>query len=200
MHADEFLNEDKIHIMVDIETTGVEAGSGIWQIGAVVMDECLHTQPHTFLMTVNPVLVLAADSKYTSSVDTLLWQLQKNSDNWAFALEQSPVEGSSWGFTPTKSMLVNLCDWLMGFNYAEIELYSRGSFDFQLLRAAFAIEGLTCPWKYYQENDQRTLSKWTSYNRETASPSHNALDDAIQQAKVIMHLLETLKQYKANAV
>lgn len=193
--------EDKTHIMVDIETTGTAIGSGIWQIGAVVMDESLYSdRPNTFLMTINPMSLMHSGSKYLSSAETLAWQWDKNEDNWNYALQQNFKEGASWGYTPSKSLLTNFSDWLMGFGYANVELYSRGSFDFQLLRASFALESMDTPWKYYQENDQRTLSKWTSYSRETASPSHNALDDAIQQAKVIAHVFSHLRVYKANAV
>lgn len=175
----------KVHIMVDIETTDVAHTAGIWQIGAVVINEHLLTVPSTFIHTHNPIIVMESESGYTSSLDTLKWQLSKNYANWTSALEMPIHETDS-----VRSMLNYLVDWLSQYGIVDIELYARGSFDFNVLRKAFETEGMEVPWKYYQENDQRTLSKFTDYDRKIAVVAHNAWMDAVQQAKVIYPLLE----------
>lgn len=64
-------------------------------------------------------------------------------------------------------------------------------FDIPIIRTTFKQLGMVEPWKYYNLRDCRTFTTELGFSmndfRDTAT-HHNALDDAICQAKVINHV------------
>ena len=65
------------------------------------------------------------------------------------------------------------------------------SFDFPILKYAYHVIGMKEPWEFSNEMCLRTLKKLNKGARiERAGTHHNALDDAVHQAKLVQHILQ----------
>lgn len=170
-------------IMIDLETLGKRPGCIISSIGAVVFDphsdwigDTLHTH------------IDWADSElrgFKADVDTVKWWL-KQDDAAASALVAGQDDASL-----VASALDGLCNFIAGAGN-EPDIWCNGaSFDFPILAAYYDHFHWTLPWQYWQERDLRTLKGLNKGARiERAGVHHNALDDAIHQARLVQHILQ----------
>ena len=81
----------------------------------------------------------------------------------------------------------------------ELTLWCRGSsFDFPILKNAYAAVGFTEPWKYWQERDMRTILHMCKHFFGYAEPSkngtaHSAHDDCIHQIGVLSQCVNLIR-------
>lgn len=167
------------HIMLDIETLDTKQSAVILSIGAIIFDPYNEasleaTDTNTFFC--------AIDSKdqrnRTTSDDTVAW--------WALQ-EQESILLNCYGTAKLPSVLTFFYSWIESVSEGnrEIPIWCKGTdFDIAILRHAYEQYNLQLPWKYYQVRDLRTLMKATGTKPATTA-KHDALDDAIQQAKTL---------------
>lgn len=167
-------------VMLDLETYDTLPTAAIASIGACKFSwsgEILDK----FYVNVDPVNC----KKYglTISKETLQWWENQSKDiKQAITKDQQSLE----------TALNMLSDWTNGANY---EWWCNGmNFDFPILEYAHKKVGIKCPWKYYNLNDYRTILTLFGLRNDVlrqaeAETYHNALGDAIWQAKTLIKLI-----------
>lgn len=195
----------KVHIMLDVETTGLTPETGaIWQLGAVAVIQ--HTEKDSgkpagaslvradkygFEYTLNPWTV----TSYLLNEKTIVWQQCNNSVNWE-AAEKSNNTYQHF----LSAGLLEFHQWLWKMEqhstFGEIEAYwAQGSdFDFGFLRSAYAEARLSPMWEYHQIRDLRTLRKVLPLPELVKTNPHNALADATWQAESLAHIFNYLTE------
>lgn len=165
-----FFNDNEVHVMVDLETLGLTPDSVILSLGAV---EFSHN-------TVDPVTYYrqcSIECQTNRRIDpsTLTW--------WIGQDHKIPV-----GDYAVRDVIGYFNDWLQDVNPdgRELIIWSNGTdFDIPLLYNVYKQIGLKPNWKYNSVRDYRTVSKLFSQvpKPEFVGQKHNALDDALNQAR-----------------
>lgn len=162
-----------VHVMVDLETTGVEAGCCILSIGLVPF----HTEyPYdTFYETISHLS--SKDAGFTDDSATLGW--------WDKQKPEIQAEAFS-GTRPIRSVLETVSSYLGNLgDPKEIYLWGNGKdFDNVILSHAFKKLGIKQPWHYRNNRCYRDLAAmYPYYPKGDIMQAHNALHDAIAQAR-----------------
>lgn len=180
-------------VSFDLETLGLTTDAVILQIGAAFIDPFGTMQ--TFLHTAS------VDSQPSRAINqhTVAWWEKQSPEVKAQVLDPANAPDA-----PSLELaLTQLSAWLLSVGRgAEIEVYGNGAaFDLGMLNHAFASYGLATPWHYRKERDQRTLEalaamagcdlRWQADERD--GHHHNALSDAIYQARRIFRLHNELQ-------
>lgn len=161
------------HCMVDLETVDNKPTSAIASIGAVMFDEKGTYQE--FYMVVDHHSAIALGM--TKSQSTLDW--------WAGQSEEA--RKIFHPDTPKKDILVALIEFGAWFrNYNGLYLWGNGAdFDNAILSTAYGLADITQPWKYSNNRCFRTV-KHKGRMKARTGVYHNALDDAITQARYMI--------------
>jgi len=162
---------DPTRVMVDIETLGTEPGCAILSIGAAVFDH--DGVDETWAMSVD----LESCEAYGLDADlsTLSWWLKRSDEAQAAALE---------GGEPLGDVLREFTQWYRSRNADQLWANSP-IFDVAILDAACERVGIESPWSFWELRDYRTLSDLAiAEDIEREGTSHEALDDAVHQARV----------------
>ena len=161
------------HVMVDLETFGMGPNARVLQIGAVRFN------PETQQIDAEDVFEAKVnDPDGDTHADTAEWWVNKNPATLAGIITSH--QKCSMG-----EALRDFKAWLADSQVTHI--WSNGAnFDNIILRHKFEKHKIGTPWKYYQEMCHRTLMK-TAINlgfvRDPQAVAHDALDDALQQAR-----------------
>lgn len=175
------------HIMLDLETMGTRPGSALVALGACAFDPNgeLGEAPPRFYKTISLASCQAAGLRVDAG--TVMWWLQQEAAPRA-ALAKDP--------RPVGQVLKEFAEW---FEQEQgVHLWGHGaSFDPVLVESAMWACGLQCPWKFYNFRDTRTLfaladAKGLGWMPERAGTHHNALDDALHQARAVQAALKYL--------
>jgi len=174
-------------VMVDIETVGIEIGSAIVEIGAVQFAPG-GLIGETFYRSVS--LTSSQEAGLTIDADTLEWWLGENPEIATEVLV---------GGDDLREVLAEFVDWYHEVDPAEVWANSP-SFDCEMLEHAGERVGVPMPWDFYQERDVRTLDALPhSVDIEQDGTEHNALDDALYQARVASAILTELSDREVTA-
>lgn len=97
-----------------------------------------------------------------------------------------------------KQVLELFSKWVLGQNtISKIKPWGNGStFDISIFEDLFRMYGVKCPWLYYNVYDHRTFKRFIAGGAKVDKSdgvNHNALDDAIAQAK---YCIEHYKFFK----
>lgn len=177
--------EAPCHVMLDLETWGVGNKAAIVSIGACKFNATDILD--SFHAAVDPVSCQA----YGLEIDaeTILWWFDPERDearrNW-LAQERVGLESALLGFQ-------------MWCGQNVLAIWGNGStFDNIILRSAYAAVGLEYPVRFWQDQCYRTM-KYQAPEVEMVREGvhHNALDDAISQAK---HLQAIIAQTRMAAL
>jgi exodeoxyribonuclease VIII len=176
----DILKDDAIHVMVDIETLGLDPDSVILQIAAVKFDR----NGPLGLFSGFDMLVDPDQDGRVINVDTLKWWSQQPS------------------FTVVLSSMIPLHEVLDKFyDYIRIPqpdyFWSKGNFDFPILENAFKGTGIKgIPWHYRRVMDARTVYELTGIKPVLPAwyVAHNAYDDATYQAEALGKALTVLRK------
>lgn len=160
------MSDTPYRIMVDIETTGIETGAAIVQIGAASFDR--DGIGNTFNRSID--LVDAQQQGLHIDADTLLW--------W---LDQEPmVREQLHGGDDLLAVMEAFAEFCHGVD----EIWANSpAFDCKKLKAAGEAVGIEMPWDYWQQRDYRTLMDLPVAVETTHDTNHYAIDDAVAQAK-----------------
>jgi hypothetical protein len=167
-------------VMVDLETLGLEPGSSILSIGAVRFDTNGIVDGQTFYRNVS--LESCTDAGLEIDVSTLDWWLNQDGD----------VQGILTGGERLSKVLFAFSRFYDDAD--EIWAFSP-SFDCAILSEAYAAVDETEPWTYRDERDCRTLASLPVWpDNEQEGNEHDALDDAIYQAKATAKALHWIER------
>lgn len=173
----------KKHIMVDLETMGLDPNAAIISIGAVHFDKTtLHSEFYTAVS-----LKSCMDYGLTTTQSTVDWWMKQSVEaRMAWQTEDAP------GLTESLTLF---SQWLrkIGTN-REICPWGNGAdFDLTILGSAHRALQVDTPWMYYNHHCFRTMKNMfrvADFPRQ--GTHHNALDDAKHQA---VHLQRILVNY-----
>jgi DNA polymerase III epsilon subunit-like protein len=167
-------------IMIDLETLGQAPGCAIASIGAVKFDP--HSDWIGDLFHIHISLESCQQHGLSMDASTVLWWLQQD--------EQARVTLLSGQSNATN--LITALDAFEGYFGGGEAIWCNGaSFDFPILTAAYKAINHQAPWLYWHEHDLRTLKNLNKGQRiERHGTHHNALDDAIHQARLVQHILQ----------
>lgn len=177
------------HVMVDLETLGTAADAVILSIGAVRFDlDSNEIDDAGFYASVS--IDSNLDYKRRVQEDTLLWWLKQP------AAAQAVFHEPKLALEPA---LCNFSDWL---GNGKSFMWSNGAdFDLPMLAHAFHQLTIDVPWQFWNSRCVRTyknLPQAQFVNVPRLGTHHNALDDAIHQAKLVqaIHKVVSAKPVK----
>lgn len=183
----------KQNVMVDIETLGVKPNAVILTIGAVKFQDKLGEQFYTTL-NLDEELASFGSDKASVSAETLLWWLDQRR-KYDVSLLSDPEEDDE----PVRTNHQKLQSFLEFVKGADF-LWSKGTnFDFPILESCLNRYGLEQNWKYYKLRDFRTIQAlWCDLRGYKGHPNtHNALNDAINQARETLTIFEEMKHFES---
>lgn len=170
-------------IMIDLETYSILPNSAIASIGACkfTLDNVENPILDTFYVNVEQSSNKKINRHYHK--DTLDWWKTK-----PLEVKKALMENQ----VSIEEAITKLCDFIKTEN--DPKIWSQGTdFDISILKSTMFELNIKEPWKYYNVRCSRTLAeimgiKMLNYR----SPGHhNALQDAIDQAKVVNMILKT---------
>ena len=167
------------HLMIDIETLGTSPTAPVVSIGAVLFNIANGDLGRQFHVKI--ALDLALKGRQPDS-DTIKWWMSQSDEA---KKELDGVDGMH-------SALFQFSQWLKDF-YGSV--WSNGScFDIVILEDLYRQYNTPIPWSFRDIKDMRTikfLARGCPIDRE--GTHHNALDDAIYQAKCVSWMFNNLK-------
>ncbi len=169
------------HVMLDIETLGKGNNACILSIGAVKFNPFTNTIYDSFYVPVDPESCQALGLKIDAS--TVMWWLAPERDEGRTAMaDEVRVD--------LPSALYGFVDWFG----EDKPVWGNGStFDNVIMSNAFAACNIDQPWKFWNDKCYRTLKgQAKSIKLKREGTYHNALDDAISQAKHMQAIVEYL--------
>lgn len=160
-------------LMIDCETLDVGERPVILSIGAVVFND------QQILHYFDAGISTESTTDFDVSQDTLDWWAEQNKTARQLAFS---------GTENIKDALIRLVNFYTQHECTEI--WSKGALaDIRWINNALSHFNIECPWKYYKEFCFRTLLKSVPrFEIPFHGIAHNALDDAIHQAKQFIHI------------
>lgn len=172
------------HVMVDLETLDTTADAVILSLGAVRFDlDSDVVDDAAFYASISIESNLQRGRSISES--TLLWWMKQSQAAQHVFFEPK---------TSLDSALVDFKEWFDGAKY----VWSNGAdFDLPMLAHAFKQCGMETPWAFYDSRCVRTyknLPTAKSVPKPNTGVKHNALSDALNQAKHVQAIHARLKQ------
>jgi len=164
-----------LDIMLDLETMSTQPHAAITQIGAVEFDLDCGLIGQTFHAHI--ALPSNADHARHIDADTVLWWMKQSEEARAAFLLPS---------VSLPEALISFSSWMSYRGETKhLKVWGNGaSFDNVILTSAYKACLINQPWRYYNDRCYRTIkSMHPSIPMERTGTHHNALDDAISQAK-----------------
>ena len=169
-------------IMIDLETLGINKKAPILSIGACSYDkDNIYSK---FYVDLNWVKQIDSGVRLVDG-NTIKWWL-KQSDSARKAITKDDVISAKDG-------LLKFVEWYEGECKADTfgtdkspVVWAKGpNFDIAMLESFFADYGTRVPWHYRNVNCVRTMERFhgKGLDLDFKGTEHNALDDAIHQAK-----------------
>lgn len=169
------------HVMADIETLGKSNNAAILSIGMVKFNPFTDEFYDSFYVPVDPESCQALGLKIDAS--TVMWWMDEERDAARVAMmKETRID--------LPSALYGLVDW---FGDDKPVWGNGATFDNVILSSAFKACGIEQPWKFWNDKCYRTLKgQAKSIKLKRVGTYHNALDDAISQAKHMQNIVEHL--------
>lgn len=178
-------------ISLDLETMDKKPSSAIISIGACYFDRYTGEIGETFHQKVN--LQSCIDVGLTVSADTLMWWLQQDEEARE-KLKGNENERHLSAVLDNLSYFMRDCQMVWG---------NGATFDNCILENAFNQLGHEAPWKFWNSRDLRTLVDVglelgidPKNDLEFEGVRHDALSDAIHQAKIAVEIYREIKSLK----
>lgn len=174
--------------MLDIETLGNKTNSVILSIGACYFDPKTGEIGDT--MSVHIDASSCIDRGLSMDASTVLWWLSQEKGAQAKITE---------GQNASEDITTALKD-LTRFIHSESQVWGNGAtFDNSIVKNAYEKCNMGAPWKFWNDRDVRTileLGYQIGFNPKKDIPfegvRHDALDDAIHQAKYVSAIWQKL--------
>ena len=177
---------DYVNVMVDLETMGKKHNAPIVAIGAVVFDPATGSIGESFYK----VVCLESSVNWGAVIDpsTVIWWLKQSSEARSAIVNDDAI--------PLQDALLQFREFVsdnVAGGSKKAQVWGNGaSFDNSILRSSYDCIAEDYPWEYWNDRDVRTmveLGQAISFDPKTTIPfegsSHNALADAIHQARYV---------------
>lgn len=165
-----------MHCMIDIETIDTKPSAVVLSIGAVMFDK--YQLGNTFYQ----VLDVPSQKLHgrTENKETLDWWNKQNKEAYDAVFNCDETEKVS-------TTLTRFSDFFLE-NIAQYPWGNGSTFDISIMEDLYRMAGQIPPWDFRYIMDMRTFMH---FNYKGSKPRregvyHNALDDAIYQAKLVM--------------
>lgn len=174
--------------MLDLESLGTKPGSVIASIGAVHFDPNTKELMDTFYTKID--IQSCVDAGLTMDPATVVWWMQQSDQ-----ARSSTFAGPTVELETALKMFSNFIGNIAGKN---TRIWGNGSdFDNVLLGCAYKALGSPPPWSYGKNRCFRTM-KSIALSKDIIMPTrdgthHNALDDAIYQARCLQAITANLQ-------
>lgn len=166
------------NVMIDLETMGINNNAAIIAIGAVAFD-FEGNLGDEFYQIVN----LDSSVKVGGVMDpsTVLWWMKQN--DLARREFERQGETESGALKDFRSFLAQ---------FEDVKIWGNGAaFDNVILANAFRRNGFVVPWEHWNDRCYRTIkSLHPEIKMEREGVHHNALADAISQAKYLQRIIK----------
>jgi hypothetical protein len=175
------------NLMIDIETLSTEPNACILSIGAVYFDKNGPVEDE-----LGDIEQFYAVIDLQSCIDAGL-HISASTLEWWFKQSQ---KARSAAFDATHSLSDALYEFSK-FIEPGTKVWGNGAdFDLVILKSAYSKLGLALPWKFYDVMCFRTLKSLFPGRKkpESEGTAHNALDDAIWQAKYYSNIVNKIKE------
>lgn len=179
--------------IIDIETTGTTIGAGVWQIGAIALDE-KHKIVEMFSVDVK------LEQSAIKDPSTMQWLLEQG---LMPQFEKAQEEGKHLR-TALLELKEFMTDGSMLTGSREDVNVSWGNFDYPLLDFWYDNQKILAPWHYASILDLRAVGKFlTPFKNKFKdlrpdTSSHEALSDAIETAKLYANLNQQMAWHLAQ--
>jgi exodeoxyribonuclease VIII len=180
---------EEVHLMIDIETLGVQDDCVILSIGAACNPN-MSGLGLRFEVNIDKDDSIANGFKAEQA--TLDWW-NKQSDASKEATLNSD-EGMD-----VVSALGCLYYYIKDIKsyHTNIKLWAKGNFDFRILEYHYKTLGLNCPWTFRELYDYRTVANlFPDIPFIAPATAHIAIEDAKAQLKHLMTILEHIDEYR----
>lgn len=184
------------HIMLDLETMDNKPTAAIAAIGAVAFDLTTGTLGKQFYRRVD----IESSQQFggTIGANTVKWWLRQSATarseittNDTTALPSALNEFACFITRNTPYQLLSPAT-----RNSQVRIWAQGTdFDLPIITSAMQRINMPVPWDYWNVSDARTITtaaKDYGIDLRTAVPfegeKHHALNDAIHQAKTVMHI------------
>ncbi len=171
-------------IMLDLETMGNGPNAAIVAIGAVCFDIEKEELGATFYETIDLQSSVAGGGIMDPS--TVIWWLKQSE-----AARLDIIAGRE----PIESALELFASWIgKNLDADRVNMWGNGAaFDNVILASAYRRHNMLQPWDFRNDRCYRTIKSLNPCHKmQRTGTHHNALDDAISQAK---HLIDMLNYY-----
>jgi exodeoxyribonuclease VIII len=172
------------HVMLDLETLGSGPNAAIIAIGAVRFDPDLQCIGETFYRVIDLESATQAGGQIDAS--TALWWL-KQTDAARAAISQPGV--------PIAEALNDFAGWLNASKDGPLIWGNGAAFDNVILASAYKRLHNKNPWPHWNDRCYRTLKNLRpEIKLERIGTDHHALDDAMNQARHAITILNAIKK------
>ena len=164
-------------VSLDIETLGTEEGAIVLSIGAVEFDTQSDKMIDTFYVNID--VISSLNFGLIANKDTVDWWSDQERDKAHDMLLEDQ--------RPLPTALLMFSDWLTRIGPQNIWA-KPPKFDCGLLEAAYRATNIPVPWDHRKPLCVRTAIRMSGINEKEipfSGTEHNALDDAIHQAKIV---------------
>lgn len=181
------------NIMIDLETLDVSPHAAVLSVGAVAFDPLPGDEPgigEQFHVVFNDVISQQRMGR-TIGYDTMLWWMGQSTE----AKKIFEPEGHLPHATTDQGIL-DLIQFIKRNGGQKAYLWCKGaSFDHVILKDLIESSGFDVPWSFRNERCFRTVEKLFGVQEEIefTGVRHNALHDAIHQARKLQELMKCLR-------
>ena len=195
------------HISIDFETLSLKENAVLLSLGACVFDPATGEIGQTFYSAIDPRTQPGRDI----SASTVIWWLGQeqaardkilDSVNAADVLADGGEEDEALYETaalPINHVAMAFNGWIESLG-GEVECWSNGAVDHAWLNSMFEYSGFKNPIQFWHQRDYRTLkAMYPDTKANDYGTAHNALDDAIKQAKHLCKIMAFEASAKKNA-
>lgn len=176
------------HIMLDIETMGVKTNAAVMSIGACYFDPNTSEIGNKFHNQVN------ISSNGVIDASTVIWWMKQNDKAREKFFDNEKADSID-------VVLARLLTWVE----PKSQVWGNGiAFDNVIVRTAFENFGGKTPWQHWNDRDVRTIveiGRQLGFDPKKDMPfegvKHDALADAIHQAKYVSAIWQKIKNHTA---
>jgi DNA polymerase III epsilon subunit-like protein len=170
------------HIVLDFETLGNRPDTAVLSLGAVFFDVNGIIKQKEWFFQVQGQL----ENNRSVTADTIAWWMNQGGKAKT-VFERSKTEG------------ITIRDFIPQFlefaNFKGVRAWGNGAtFDISIIENIFHQTRSKLPWQYYHARCYRTMKPLFKSQKEFEGVKHNALDDAIFQAKNLIEFFKIMPE------
>lgn len=201
-----------VRISLDFETLSPKENAVLLSLGACVFDPATGEIGAQFYAAIDPRTQPGRDI----NPDTVLWWMQqdqaardkitqavKSADLLDSIDDTTPEDEAENIFATAAHPIQNVARAFLLFVEElgeSVECWTNGAVDHAWLESMFQYSGFKNPIKFWMQRDYRTLKAlYPDVKAEDYGVAHNALDDAIKQAKHLIDILQHTDDIREGA-